>query len=893
MAHSKQRQKTTDLDLSPSKTIQQTAFKTNRISSPPRTPPQGPLRFRAGRHNSTIRTVLPETFLDDIKPADSYARDLDGGDPSEDPHDLSLSPRHITRASIVDNMLLSLDQLSFSSFGLDDRPPLVTEHYNATPGSSTREYSLPRQSRSRGHTYSSSLSSDQSARGDDRLSRPVGQLGHGRRRTNSVTDFQSTLARIPSIGTEKETSHRKRVYEAQRAVPRAEQTAKTHRRAVKGSKDSGSSSIDLGDMIADSRVSHRRRSASLDLGSTFQRYMANQTFDSPENKSQRVRDMIDAAPEPAIPAGPRRDDSTNVSLFSQPLSHEGSTRPPMTARESTRTTKMSTKRTTRTETLGTATIRSQEDELQKIRESLRQLPPLPAMTGQLSSTTLPPYKHSTDQASHPKEKPGFLRRVFGSSKTSTTTSSIPPPAEIRQPRRQSLHRSQDSHMSLRQHGHSTSSANRRSPEPRKPTDQQPTPSRDAHVITKKSSFFRRRKKSFSEDASAPPVPLLKPFDDTTVPVAQHSPASSLREVMGPYLADPAPLANERQMLETGETSGLFENTKAAQSELLNQNEGKGSLSPSPNLEVPNARPIKKSRSPGANLGDESFLADSSGNEDTSVTSSPRPLSKSDALRSSVTSGSRISSQRQRGYSQDQVSNRTNEDVMILPSERDRQYSHGDIGSTTSAPMTPVDSKDQPSLQLRTPKNDPGWLSTNSSEEQMGQIPLSLPLEGVKRSPQESASDLSSFNSALSTPQLTHQSPVTTNLPRSPRMVLSPVVHDEVGEEKRSQAYKKALEIFENRDEGHDQAGAWLGEAGDERELVRIAFMRLFDWSGQNILVALRGLCARIALKGESQQVDRLLDAFSRRWCESNPNNGFKSNGTYSMLSCGEKGLTSL
>ncbi|KAL8926528.1 MAG: hypothetical protein Q9208_002855 [Pyrenodesmia sp. 3 TL-2023] len=73
-----------------------------------------------------------------------------------------------------------------------------------------------------------------------------------------------------------------------------------------------------------------------------------------------------------------------------------------------------------------------------------------------------------------------------------------------------------------------------------------------------------------------------------------------------------------------------------------------------------------------------------------------------------------------------------------------------------------------------------------------------------------------------------------------------------------------------------KAAAWLGEAGPDRARVRRAYMELFDWQNLNILAALRDFCGRLLLKGETQQVDRILDAFSTRWCACNPNHGFKA-----------------
>lgn len=66
------------------------------------------------------------------------------------------------------------------------------------------------------------------------------------------------------------------------------------------------------------------------------------------------------------------------------------------------------------------------------------------------------------------------------------------------------------------------------------------------------------------------------------------------------------------------------------------------------------------------------------------------------------------------------------------------------------------------------------------------------------------------------------------------------------------------------------------------ERARRAYMSMFDFSNMNILSAVRLLCGKLVLKGETQQVDRIVDAFSKRWCECNPNHGFKSAGLFSL-----------
>ena len=74
------------------------------------------------------------------------------------------------------------------------------------------------------------------------------------------------------------------------------------------------------------------------------------------------------------------------------------------------------------------------------------------------------------------------------------------------------------------------------------------------------------------------------------------------------------------------------------------------------------------------------------------------------------------------------------------------------------------------------------------------------------------------------------------------------------------------------------AAAWLGEPGPHRAQVRGAYIGFFDWNNRTILAAVRELCGRLILKAETQQVDRILEAVSTRWCECNPNHGFKASG---------------
>ncbi|KAK6349873.1 hypothetical protein TWF696_006135 [Orbilia brochopaga] len=88
----------------------------------------------------------------------------------------------------------------------------------------------------------------------------------------------------------------------------------------------------------------------------------------------------------------------------------------------------------------------------------------------------------------------------------------------------------------------------------------------------------------------------------------------------------------------------------------------------------------------------------------------------------------------------------------------------------------------------------------------------------------------------------------------------------------------ARKIFEGDEEflPKGKAAAFLGEAGAPSARIRTAYMSMFDWTGVNILAAFRGLCEKLVLKGETQQVDRIVSAVAKQWCDCNVNHGFKN-----------------
>lgn len=61
------------------------------------------------------------------------------------------------------------------------------------------------------------------------------------------------------------------------------------------------------------------------------------------------------------------------------------------------------------------------------------------------------------------------------------------------------------------------------------------------------------------------------------------------------------------------------------------------------------------------------------------------------------------------------------------------------------------------------------------------------------------------------------------------------------------------------------------------------YMNFFDFTNLRLDIAFRTLCAKLYLKAETQQLDRILVEFSRRYWENNPNTIYGSAGALYYL----------
>uniref|UniRef100_A0A914NE75 SEC7 domain-containing protein n=1 Tax=Meloidogyne incognita TaxID=6306 RepID=A0A914NE75_MELIC len=65
-------------------------------------------------------------------------------------------------------------------------------------------------------------------------------------------------------------------------------------------------------------------------------------------------------------------------------------------------------------------------------------------------------------------------------------------------------------------------------------------------------------------------------------------------------------------------------------------------------------------------------------------------------------------------------------------------------------------------------------------------------------------------------------------------------------------------------------GDYLGDGDSFNQKVMYAYVDTFDFSGVNIVQALRTLLNKFRLPGEAQKIDRIMEKFASRYCECNP-----------------------
>ncbi|KAL9611008.1 MAG: hypothetical protein Q9167_004322 [Letrouitia subvulpina] len=834
-----------------------------KTQSPPQTP------RRSSKRVSRTQKIPREVYLDSH--TESNARANDERD-ERISHDLSLTA-NTGRNSVMENMLVSLNP---------DQPKL-----ESPPRSLGSRFKSAGSPRSRGHAQSSSLNSDYSFPSPPNASRPSPHLPRGRRSNSSNSQ---SLTRIDSSQTDEEIpgSKRTKAYQSQRAAGAGKGSEPSSRGGRKSNKSSGSSSVDFGQMMRQPVIG--RRSASFDNGRTRPAFSVTGSVSQPA-----LYDHLEAAPTPTVPSGPR---SPTVLPRAPPQSSANPKNSNKVFRSQPRRNKD-----------------DQSKELHpgtnKTRDSQRM--PIPSFLTVRSGSPLqnpdPPMAPLQRRLSAPKDqtkdRPGFFRRVFGSTRSSSLNQNDQQPLRSFSTQDNGRMESRAGNMFRNKvlrsgAGDSQSNASKENQPP---------------LLAKKpSSFFRRRKKSVSEGGPPPVlVPNLEtdqrpPKSDVLADQkARKSPSiSSLREFMNPYLSSG---------LGSGQGSSA----------------GKHDTKHYPTKVAPKEATVKAvhSQEDTISVGD-SRMAQVDGNVgiDFSKTAVPRHGSDAKLDDKLLQTGNQTflhdsSSQETRLNDADSTSNRLMEPNVLEPSSKATSSTEDVNPASKKAPAPSTDdsirttqpaadfvkatktssSKSNRLARSRTASSDASrareaigqlaptrshspkvfpddmtprtLLRPENSEENLRKLAKSPdPTEGLQ-SPMSPTSD---YHSAFSRQQAVDTTPANT----APQTPVEPVIRTASSEFDATEPFQDDRLLAKRIYDGDEtvvskvKAAAWLGEAGPERTRVRRAYMELFEWQNLNILTALRDFCGRLLLKGETQQVDRILDAFSSRWCACNPNHGFKA-----------------
>ncbi|WYZ34041.1 hypothetical protein EsH8_I_000317 [Colletotrichum jinshuiense] len=849
-----------------------------------------------------------DSFLDTPDSPDSFdmsSSNKENDHPDQprprDSHDLSLSPRNVTRDSLMTNMLISLDQFSMGGpvggqFGAA-RPSMFedpSQQYQYDTDGDGLSRSV-RGGRGNGHSYS--YSSDFDA--DD-----ASRISSRGRRSNSSSNFQPGLHRISSMR------------EPLRSTPGTPRHM--HSRGGKGStKSSSSNSIDAGyaQVLSSTRWASGfgGRSSSFDYGHRPPVLQAtqHQPGGAPwhiEFSNNFFTDDYDAAPTPTVPAGPRRiippmtPPATNVpqSSIAAPAASVAAAAAAAAAAEQIEPPpiplehKRSNRSAKSTSTNRKADTKSNNAPREEVPPMPMQASPTPASIPAFDSESAPaPHvgygkpkeavhgapipTHAPSQA---KEKPGFFRRVFGSSRNNASNN----PPETQNSAGVASSTSVDT-VDQKPGNRSLHVAKQMKPSASAP------PSRDTssshshhHALQKKpSSFFRRRKKSVTaEDVPPmptaitvePPLPPLVPpiqlsaGKDKLSAKPEPSPISSLRRVMNPYLkggpvTPNTPLTPQSAPLQPPANSEM-EPDPAPTPQGDGGEEHPRSFSPEYDPS-PNAR-IREVRTGSCSEDDSQHEYDR--RTDTPTRPPPEPP---------------LSTEKRNNSFLDIDDGSDNEADAELRRNKPRKDKSHKSGKTRKEPSpsrrgAPSDRKDD---TIRGRKNRLAVSQADSDDE--GSRPaLILPIEGTRSTSRASGSTTTEYKSAISgTPSVRVET--TENSPKGhgtfEAMATKPldepffVVGDPTDDDRH-----KAQKIYDGNEDfiQKEKAAAWMGEEGPVRQRTLRAYMDLYDFANKSILQSLRLVCERLVFRAETQQVDRILVAFSARWCDCNTKHGFKA-----------------
>ncbi|PNS17250.1 PH and SEC7 domain-containing protein [Sphaceloma murrayae] len=809
-------------------------------------------------------------------------------------HSHGLSWTSHTRDSLVDNLLLSLDQISH-------HPPVDTAHpsFDSKRAPDSSAASSPSGAgpmsqftayRTRGHNHSSSISSEQ-----DRNESP-----------NRYAAQDSPHARRPSALSASRImsgmrSSRQESVDTQQSSEMARPTRGWSRH---GSK---SSDVTTGDYASPSPNRHFAREASRE------RDVRNQNRDRSRSRPGRIQDSIlsrgrpvpstgsplNHAPEPSIPSGPASSTKDSQNATRQTQDSMPNQRAGAPTRKQSSQSQVDLPKSPKLPHDIPEGVRAQAGDF--VRASSMKSLQHPAASGTAAAATPPgsTQKHASGQ---PEERRGFFKRVFGSSNSRTNLNSSEStngsPSVSRQGSYSNIHFP---------NGHSATQ--------RRDRDASPAPSSTRELNKKPSSFFRRRKKSVTDPTEPPSLPT--PQGIASGPESIASPTrSSLYKAMDPYLSGSAttptqkPQAREATIQETirkrkEETSPSIEDSddpelfhsgydKSPDAPIRGKSISANSISdPRRPSEIPSIPDLPLRNGSVATGGASPTLQMKSRKKDKPTSLSPPPV-RVRAFPSTDRDNESVGSQSSKGHANpvspinsnpasaetrkssttkavnlvvDTASPRTEQEEVGLarpgrqPSPVDGSEEIFVTPHEKDTFLTPLhDNPQEPKMEARITSPDDLGLTY----EQPDAVPA-LQLDGQASSPHLGHLRGERFGSDA----IRNMSVATTATAMSS---MTGILEGPTFEDR-----EHALSIY-NCDEDfmpRVTAAQFLGDRKTASINTLRAYIELYNFTGQTILGGMRMLCNRLLLKAESQQVDRILDAFASRWCECNPEHGFK------------------
>jgi hypothetical protein len=223
-----------------------------------------------------------------------------------------------------------------------------------------------------------------------------------------------------------------------------------------------------------------------------------------------------------------------------------------------------------------------------------------------------------------------------------------------------------------------------------------------------------------------------------------------------------------------------------------------------------------------------------------------------------------------------------------PQTRSSRFAHGE--GRNGQQQLDRQKGDKRSPKLSAKGSQASMLAAEGSKQRSGQLlsptsptrsegersSLALPIEGVLASGPASPTD-TLYQSAVSLPSVRVDSAEPSPELKTSKSIDEPdfVVGDPTEDD-----MQKAQKIYDGNEDfiQRERAAAWMGEEGPVRQRTLRAYMDLYDFQDKSVVTSLRQVCNRLVLRAETQQVDRILVAFAKQWCDCNPNHGFKTTG---------------